>query len=130
MATAPPQPSSEEEALMRQRRQKRMESNRESARRSRMRKQMQLEELTAEVSRLQRDKSQLVSVLCVAAQQCTAVEAENAVLMARVAELTAALESLEQILNAPGGACTGIVDYSVPVPGIFGNFYSVEAVPR
>lgn len=114
---------------MRQRRQKRMESNRESARRSRMRKQMQLEELTAEVGRLQRDKSQLVSVLCVTTQQCTAVETENAVLRAQVAELTAALESLEQILlNVTGGACSGIVEYSIPVPGILGNFYSIEAM--
>ncbi|XP_074557657.1 bZIP transcription factor 44-like [Curcuma longa] len=127
MATAPPEAASEEELIVRQRRQKRMQSNRESARRSRLRKQMQLEKLTTEVSWLRRDKRQLVAILCVAVQHCAAMEADNAVLRARVAELTAALEALEQILlNVSGTACTGIsvVDYSIPLPGCFGNYYN------
>lgn len=125
MATAPPEPASEEEQMVRQRRQKRMQSNRESARRSRMRKQMQLEKLTTEVSWLRREKRQLVAVLCVAVQHCAAMETDNAVLRARVAELTVALEALEQILlNVSGTACTGIsvVDCSIPLPGCFGNY--------
>ncbi|XP_074585524.1 bZIP transcription factor 44-like [Curcuma longa] len=84
---------------------KRKISNRESARRSRMRKQRQLGELTGEVSRLRREKSQLTSSLGVAKQLYAALEAENSVLRAQVMELSYRLQALAGILDYVGDRC-------------------------
>ncbi|CAL9118350.1 unnamed protein product [Musa textilis] len=90
--------SQSEQALMNQRKQKRMVSNRESARRSRMRKQKHLEDLTAEVRQLRKEKSQILTALSITTQQYAAMEAQNAVLRAQTMELGATLQSLNQIL--------------------------------
>ncbi|RRT73905.1 hypothetical protein B296_00002402 [Ensete ventricosum] len=88
----------QEQALMKQRKQKRMVSNRESARRSRMRKQKHLEDLTAEVRQLRKENSQILTALSVTTQHYAGMEAQNAVLRAQTMELGATLQSLNQIL--------------------------------
>ncbi|CAL9092931.1 unnamed protein product [Musa acuminata var. zebrina] len=88
----------QEQALMNQRKQKRMVSNRESARRSRMRKQKHLEDLTAEVRQLRKENSQILTALSITTQQYAGMEAQNAVLRAQTMELGATLQSLNQIL--------------------------------
>ncbi|CAL9762578.1 unnamed protein product [Musa acuminata subsp. burmannicoides] len=88
----------QEQALMNQRKQKRMVSNRESARRSRMRKQKHLEDLTAELRQLRKENSQILTALSITKQHYAEMEAQNAVLRAQTMELGATLQSLNQIL--------------------------------
>ncbi|KAK7409809.1 hypothetical protein VNO78_00143 [Psophocarpus tetragonolobus] len=92
---------SEEElqALMEERKRKRMISNRESARRSRMRKQKHLDELGTVVTKLRNENQQIVTSLNLTTQKYLAVEAENSVLRAQVDELRRRLESLNEIIN-------------------------------
>ncbi|URE48325.1 ocs element-binding factor 1 [Musa troglodytarum] len=106
------QSQSEEDlqALMNQRKQKRMLSNRESARRSRMRKQKHLDDLTAQVSQLRKENGQILTALGVTTQHYVGVEAENSVLRAQMMELTATLQSLGQILHSMRGIGSGIGD--------------------
>lgn len=56
------------QALMKQRKQKRMLSNRESARRSRLRKQKHLDDLTAQVDQIKKENGQIMRTLNVATQ--------------------------------------------------------------
>ncbi|KAG5033675.1 hypothetical protein AAZX31_04G010000 [Glycine max] len=99
---------SEEElqALMEQRKRKRMISNRESARRSRMRKQKHLDDLASQVTQLRNENHQILTSVNLTTQKYLAVEAENSVLRAQVNELSHWLESLNEIihfLNATDG---------------------------
>ncbi|KAJ8439772.1 hypothetical protein Cgig2_009596 [Carnegiea gigantea] len=81
------------------RKRKRMQSNRESARRSRQRKQKQLDDLTAEVSRLRDQNGQILSTVNVTTQLYMNMEAENSVLKAQLSELTNRLNSLNEIIR-------------------------------
>lgn len=76
-----------------------MLSNRESARRSRLRKQTHLDDLTAQVSQLRSQNSQIVTTVGVTTQQYLKVEAENSVLRAQMDELSNRLQSLNDIIN-------------------------------
>ncbi|KAJ7967288.1 BZIP transcription factor [Quillaja saponaria] len=87
------------QALMDQRKRKRMISNRESARRSRMRKQKHLDELVAQVAQLSNENQQIVTSVNSTTQQYLNVEAENSVLRAQVGELSHRLQSLNEIIN-------------------------------
>ncbi|XP_027355431.1 bZIP transcription factor 11-like [Abrus precatorius] len=94
------------QALMDQRKRKRMLSNRESARRSRMRKQKHLDDLAALVAQLRNENHQMLTSVNLTTQKYLAVEAENSVLRAQVGELSHRLESLNEIiefLNATNG---------------------------
>lgn len=81
------------------RKRKRMQSNRESARRSRQRKQKQLDDLTAEASRVRDQNGQILSTVNVTTQLYMNIEAENSVLKAQLSELTNRLNSLNEIIR-------------------------------
>ncbi|URE11169.1 ocs element-binding factor 1 [Musa troglodytarum] len=91
------------QAVMDQKKRKRMISNRESARRSRMRKQKQLADLTAEAMQLRRENDQAFTVLNLTTQDYSVVEAENSVLRAQAMELTYRLLSLSEIVDYLNG---------------------------
>lgn len=95
-----PNSGSEEDlqALMHQRKQKRMLSNRESARRSRMRKQKHLDDLVAQVGHLKKENSEILTALNITTQHYLGVEADNSVLRTQVMELNSRLQSLNEIL--------------------------------
>ncbi|XP_057436753.1 bZIP transcription factor 11-like [Lotus japonicus] len=114
---------SEEElqALMDQRKRKRMISNRESARRSRMRKQKHLDELAAQVAQLRSENQQMLTSLNLTTQRFMIIDAENSVLSAQMGELSHRLESLNEIIdfvNATNGvfAANSFVD---PIPSAY-----------
>ncbi|CAL9755116.1 unnamed protein product, partial [Musa acuminata subsp. burmannicoides] len=86
------------QALMDQKRQKRMISNRESARRSRMRKQKHLDDLTAQLNQLRKENSRILTSLTLTTRHHSAVEAENSVLRTQMVELGNRLQSLSEIL--------------------------------
>ncbi|MED6171170.1 hypothetical protein PIB30_038252 [Stylosanthes scabra] len=92
---------SEEElqALMDQRKRKRMISNRESARRSRMRKQKHLDDLVSQVGQLRKENQQILTSVNITTQQYLSVESENSVLRAQVEELSHRLDSLNEIID-------------------------------
>ncbi|XP_062076804.1 bZIP transcription factor 11-like [Humulus lupulus] len=87
------------QALMDQRKRKRMLSNRESARRSRMRKQKHLDDLTAQVAQLRKENHQIMTSVNITTQHYLNVEAENSILRAQMSELTHRLQSLDEIIN-------------------------------
>ncbi|KAM0881771.1 hypothetical protein ACQ4PT_032726 [Festuca glaucescens] len=96
-------------ALMEQRRAKRMLSNRESARRSRMRKQRHLDDLAAQAAHLRRENAHVSAALGLTARGLLAVDADNAVLRTQATELSARLNSLEEIIacmNATANSST------------------------
>ncbi|XP_073122963.1 bZIP transcription factor 44-like [Henckelia pumila] len=82
-----------------QRKRKRMESNRESARRSRMRKQKHLDDLTAEITQLTKENSQILTKISATTQHYGNIEAENSILRAQMMELSQRLHSLNEILD-------------------------------
>ncbi|KAG1342825.1 bZIP transcription factor 11 [Cocos nucifera] len=86
------------QALMHQRKQKRMLSNRESARRSRMRKQKHLDDLMAQVGHLRKENSQILTALNITTQHYLGVEAENSVFRTQMMELNTRLQSLDEML--------------------------------
>jgi len=94
------------QAVMDERKRKRMLSNRESARRSRMRKQKHLDDLASLVTQLRSENHQILTSVNLTTQKYLAVEAENSVLRAQVSELSHRLESLNEInhfLNSTNG---------------------------
>ncbi|XP_010940118.1 bZIP transcription factor 44 [Elaeis guineensis] len=95
-----PNSGSEEDlqALMHQRKQKRMLSNRESARRSRMRKQKHLDDLMAQVGHLMKENSQILAALNTTTQRYLGMEADNSVLRTQMTELSTRLQSLNEVL--------------------------------
>nr|AFK39574.1 unknown [Medicago truncatula] len=88
------------QALMDQRKRKRMISNRESARRSRMRKQKHLDDLVSQVSKLRKENQEILTSVNITTQKYLSVEAENSVLRAQMGELSNRLESLNEIVGA------------------------------
>lgn len=64
-----------------------------------MRKQKHLDDLTAEVGRLRKENNQILTTVTVTTKNYLAIEHENSVLRAQMAELTQRLESLNGILN-------------------------------
>ncbi|GMY05739.1 bZIP transcription factor 44-like [Fagus crenata] len=94
------------QALMDQRKRKRMISNRESARRSRMRKQKHLDDMMAQVTQLRKENHQIINSVNITTQHYLNIEAENSILRAQVSELSHRLQSLNDIisfLNANNG---------------------------
>lgn len=87
------------QALMDQRKRKRMLSNRESARRSRMRKQKHLDDLTAQVVQLRKENHQIMTSVNITTQHYLNIEAQNSILRAQVGELSHRLQSLDEIIS-------------------------------
>lgn len=80
-----------------ERKRKRMESNRESARRSRLKKQQHLEELTSQLTQLQGQSTMWREKIDSVGRNFHALDAENSVLRAQMAELTERLDSLNSL---------------------------------
>ncbi|KAK4804542.1 hypothetical protein SAY86_004359 [Trapa natans] len=87
------------QALLDQRKRKRMISNRESAKRSRMRKQKQLDDLVSQSTQLGAENRRIADSIAAATQHYMSVEAENSVLRAQLGELRHRLESLNDIIS-------------------------------
>ncbi|KAL5983552.1 hypothetical protein ACLOJK_017639 [Asimina triloba] len=88
-----------QQAVVDQRKKRRMISNRESARRSRMRKQQHLDDLLTQVSQLKAENSQIVTRVEFATQQFVQLDSENTILRTQVMELTDRLQSLNSVLH-------------------------------
>lgn len=104
------------QALMDQRKRKRMISNRESARRSRMRKQKHLDDLTAQVAQLRKENHEIVTNINITTQHFMNIEADNSILRAQMSELSNRLQSLDEIiifLNASNGGVSGSAGDSI-----------------
>ncbi|MBA0872627.1 hypothetical protein Goshw_017568, partial [Gossypium schwendimanii] len=69
--------SGSEEALMDERKRKRMISNRESARRSRMRKQKHLDDLMTQLTQLQKQNHEILTKINFTTQHLLNAESEN-----------------------------------------------------
>lgn len=87
------------QALMEERKRKRMISNRESARRSRMRKQKHLDDLMAQVNQLRKENHEMINRINITTQHYMNVEADNSVLRAQANELSNRLQSLNKIIG-------------------------------
>ncbi|KAE8702237.1 chaperone protein dnaJ 10-like isoform X1 [Hibiscus syriacus] len=87
------------QAVIDERKRKRMVSNRESARRSRMRKQKHLDDLMTQATQLRKQNHELTTNINFTAQHLFNVEAENSVLRAQLGELGHRLESLNEIIG-------------------------------
>ncbi|XAR64146.1 hypothetical protein NMG60_11024386 [Bertholletia excelsa] len=130
------QTSGSEEAVMDQRKRKRMQSNRESARRSRMRKRKLLDDLTAQVAQLREENHRILTSMSLVSQQHLGVETENSILRAQAAELSQRLESLNDILGCmnaiPSKAVFGFGDEDPqPFPdSIFNNSWNLGCLSQ
>lgn len=105
------------QALMDQRKRKRMISNRESARRSRMRKQQHMDDLMGKMVELRKENDQILASMNLTTQHYLNIEAENSIMRAQVGELSQRLQSLNEIidfLNTSNGGF-GAVDDSYTV---------------
>ncbi|XP_009404678.2 bZIP transcription factor 11-like [Musa acuminata AAA Group] len=91
------------QAVMDEKKRKRLISNRESARRSRLRKQKHLDDLVAQANQLRKENSHGFAILKLVTQHCAAVEAENSVLRAQMMELSSRLQSLDDRLHNLNG---------------------------
>lgn len=112
------------QALMDQRKRKRMISNRESARRSRMRKQKHLDDLVSQVAKLRKENQEILTSVNITTQKYLTVEAENSVLRAQMGELSNRLESLNEIvgaLNSSNGVFGASNAFVEPNNGFFFN---------
>jgi len=112
------------QALMDQRKRKRMISNRESARRSRMRKQKHLDDLVSQVAKLRKENQEILTSVNITTQKYLSVEAENSVLRAQMGELSNRLESLNEIvgaLNSSNGVFGASNAFVEPNNGFFFN---------
>ncbi|KAK7376776.1 hypothetical protein VNO80_02192 [Phaseolus coccineus] len=85
--------------LMEQKKKKRKQSNRDSARRSRMRKQKHMDDLTAQLQRLQKENNLVFTQLNITTQYYLKLQAQNSILLAQKTELTQSLHSLNHIIN-------------------------------
>ncbi|XP_074581023.1 bZIP transcription factor 44-like [Curcuma longa] len=105
------------QALMNQKKRKRMISNRESARRSRMRKQKHLDDLTEQVNQLRKESNQSLAYLILTTEQYFVIEAENSVLRTQMMELSNRLQYLNEILhclNASNTHSSGLLHDDAP----------------
>jgi len=112
------------QALMDQRKRKRMISNRESARRSRMRKQKHLDDLVSQVAKLRKENQEILTSVNITTQKYLSVEADNSVLRAQMGELSNRLESLNEIvgaLNSSNGVFGASNAFVEPNNGFFFN---------
>ncbi|KAH7575025.1 hypothetical protein ACOSP7_005598 [Xanthoceras sorbifolium] len=118
------------QALMDQRKRKRMISNRESARRSRMRKQKHLDDLMSQVDLLKKDNHQILTNINITTQHYLTIEAENSVLRAQVDELTHRLHSLNEIISfmTTTSSTTGVFDATSHDDTTITSFYTPEPV--
>ncbi|PON65133.1 Basic-leucine zipper transcription factor [Parasponia andersonii] len=115
------------QALMDQRKRKRMISNRESARRSRMRKQKHLDDLTVQVAQLTKENHQIVTSVNITTQHYLNIEAENSILRAQVGELSHRLQSLDEIisfLNASNAVVLGTNNNHSSSDSMSGNCFT------
>lgn len=101
-------------AVIDERKRKRMESNRESARRSRKRKQEHLDELIGQINELKNDNSLFMQKIEFATPKYVAVEHENNVLRAQIAELTDRLNSLNSVLHI----AEDVIGFDMDIPEI------------
>ncbi|CAK8569035.1 unnamed protein product [Lathyrus sativus] len=85
--------------LMDERKNKRKQSNRESAKRSRMRKQKHVDDMMNQVSELTKDNNEIVNKINITTQHCLNVEAENSILRAQIGELSQRFQSLNNIIE-------------------------------
>ncbi|XP_058780752.1 bZIP transcription factor 44-like [Vicia villosa] len=85
--------------LMDERKNKRKQSNRESAKRSRMRKQKHVDDMMNQVSELTKDNSEIVNKINITTQHYLNVEAENSILRAQIGELSQRFQSLNNIIE-------------------------------
>ncbi|KAE8694492.1 hypothetical protein F3Y22_tig00110783pilonHSYRG00349 [Hibiscus syriacus] len=85
--------------ILNERKRKRKVSNREAARRSRVRKQKHLDDLMGQVSQLTNENHRILTSINIAAELYLNMEAENSVLRAQMAELSARLQSLNEIVG-------------------------------
>ncbi|KAL2464222.1 basic region/leucine zipper motif 53 [Forsythia ovata] len=95
-------PSPEDEnryALIDEKKQKRMISNRESARRSRMRRQQHIKDLKHEIMYFISKSNEMVQKINEITQRYTIVESENIILRVQKEELRRRLESVEMVTN-------------------------------
>ncbi|KAF8392651.1 hypothetical protein HHK36_023000 [Tetracentron sinense] len=81
------------------RKKRRMISNRESARRSRMKKQNHVGDLINQVSKLQKEKNEIMQSVNATTQHYLEVSSENDILRAQMMELTDRLQSLNSVLH-------------------------------
>ena len=102
------------QALMDQRKRKRMISNRESARRSRMRKQKHLDDLMAQAAQLRKENNQIITSMNVTTQHYLNIEAENSVLRAQFNELSNRLQYLVEIVSFLNTGSNGGFDSGEP----------------
>lgn len=84
---------------MDERKNKRKQSNRESAKRSRMRKQQHVDEMTNQVSQLRKENNEIVKSINITTQHYLNVETENSILRAQMNELSQRLQSLNNIIG-------------------------------
>ena len=100
---------SEEDLIeaLKQRKRKRMLSNRESARRSRLRKQQHLDDLATQVAQLRKENNQILTSYNLVTQQLLTVDSENSVLKTQTLELNNRLQSLNDILVHLNGLSDG-----------------------
>ncbi|KAG8478227.1 hypothetical protein CXB51_028163 [Gossypium anomalum] len=99
--------------VLNERKRKRMASNREAARRSRMRKQKHLDDLMGQVSQLAHENNQILANINITTQIYLNIEDENTVLRAQMAELSARLQSVNEI-NDFINSNNGVFGYDHP----------------
>ncbi|KAK4797542.1 hypothetical protein SAY86_029868 [Trapa natans] len=104
--------SSGSETSVDEKKRRRMNSNRESARRSRMKKQKHLQDLIAEMGRLERERREMLSICDDKTKGHLILEAENGALLAEKAALAGYLGHLEALMirkfKEAGGQCSGV----------------------
>ncbi|OIW03507.1 hypothetical protein TanjilG_31020 [Lupinus angustifolius] len=85
--------------LMDQRKRKRKQSNCESAKRCRLKKQKHLDDLIAQVDKLRKENTEILTRVNIITHHYHKVEAENFILSAQIGELSQRLQSLNDILE-------------------------------
>ncbi|XP_019054584.1 PREDICTED: bZIP transcription factor 53 [Nelumbo nucifera] len=107
--------------LIDDRKRKRMLSNRESARRSRARKQQHLEDLTKQVSQLQKDNNEITQRINAITQLYLQISSQNNILRAQEMELEDRLNSLKSVIRECQSFCPEALDakpWSLPFQSV------------
>ncbi|CAI8600036.1 unnamed protein product [Vicia faba] len=97
--------------LMDERKNKRKQSNRESAKRSRMRKQKHVDDMMNQVSDLTKENNEIVNKINITTQHYLNVEADNSILRAQIGELSQRFQSLNNIIELINTANNGSGSY-------------------